>query len=150
MKAQFGENPNITKIQYRKFYEDKDKNWKDWEKFLFDDKKDPTKVAIKSDKNWDIDKYKTMEFKIYITVPYGSGGEWAVLMGKSELDPFWDSVDSPLVESGYGLGSFLTAITNPVVNIVLGLGIVGGILAVLYGLSGAIKRAVGGASRGIK
>lgn len=150
MKAQFGQNPDITLIQYRKFYEDKDKKWKDWEKFLFDDKKDPTKVAIKSDKMWDIDKYKTMEFKIYITVPYGSSGEWAVLMGKSELDPYWSSVDSPLVDAGYGLGNFLSSITNPLVNIVLGLGIVGGILAVLYGLSSAIRRAVGGATQSLK
>jgi hypothetical protein len=54
-----------------------------------------------------------------------------------------------LTEAGSGLGSFLTAIQNPVVNIVLALGIIGGILAIFYGIASVIRRAVGGATQSI-
>jgi hypothetical protein len=54
-----------------------------------------------------------------------------------------------LTEAGDGLGSFLTAIQNPVVNIVLALGIIGGILAIFYGIASVIRRAVGGATQSI-
>jgi hypothetical protein len=52
-----------------------------------------------------------------------------------------------LTDSGTGLGGFLNSVTDPIVNIVLGLGMVGGILAVLYGLSSAIKRAISGSAQ---
>ena len=55
-------------------------------------------------------------------------------------------INETLQEAGAGLGGFLTAIQDPVVNIVLALGIIGGILAIFYGIASVIKRAVGGAS----
>jgi len=55
-------------------------------------------------------------------------------------------INETLAEAGSGLGSFLSAIQNPVVDIVLALGIVGGILAIFYGVASVIKRAVGGAT----
>lgn len=58
-------------------------------------------------------------------------------------------INETLTEAGVGLGSFLTAIQNPVVNIVLALGIIGGILAIFYGIASVIRRAVGGATQSI-
>jgi hypothetical protein len=58
-------------------------------------------------------------------------------------------INETLTEAGTGLGSFLTAIQNPVVNIVLALGIIGGILAIFYGIASVIRRAVGGATQSI-
>ncbi len=55
-------------------------------------------------------------------------------------------INETLTEAGTGLGSFLGAIQEPVVNIVLALGIVGGILAIFYGVASVIRRAVGGAT----
>jgi hypothetical protein len=40
----------------------------------------------------------------------------------------------------------LSNIQSPVVDIVLALGIVGGILAIFYGVASVIRRAVGGAT----
>ena len=59
-------------------------------------------------------------------------------------------INETLLEAGQGLGGFLTAIQNPVINIVLALGIIGGILAIFYGIASVIKRAVGGAAGGIR
>ena len=58
-------------------------------------------------------------------------------------------INETLTEAGTGLGSFLGAIQAPVVDIVLALGIVGGILAIFYGVASVIRRAVGGATAGI-
>ena len=55
-------------------------------------------------------------------------------------------INATLTEAGAGLGSFLSSIQSPVVDIVLALGIVGGILAIFYGVASVIKRAVGGAT----
>lgn len=58
-------------------------------------------------------------------------------------------INETLTEAGSGLGSFLSAIQSPVVDIVLALGIVGGILAIFYGVASVIRRAVGGATQSI-
>ena len=58
-------------------------------------------------------------------------------------------INETLAEAGSGLGSFLSAIQSPVVDIVLALGIVGGILAIFYGVASVIRRAVGGATQSI-
>lgn len=55
-------------------------------------------------------------------------------------------INETLTEAGVGLGSFLNAIVDPVVLLVLSLGIVGGILAIFYGIASVIRRAVGGAT----
>jgi len=55
-------------------------------------------------------------------------------------------INETLTEAGQGLGSFLSSIQNPVVNIVLALGIIGGILAIFYGIASVIKRSIGGVS----
>lgn len=59
--------------------------------------------------------------------------------------------DSPLyrnlAESGEGLGNFITAITSPVVSIILGLGIVGGIVAILLGVAFALSNAFKGVGK---
>jgi len=61
----------------------------------------------------------------------------------------YELMESPiyqvLSDSGSGLGGFFTAITNPLSNIILGLGVVGGILAMFMGVAMAVRRAVGGA-----
>jgi len=74
--------------------------------------------------------------------------------GKGNLPGTWVGVDymginETLSDAGTGLGTFLSAIQNPVVNIVLALGIVGGILAIFYGVASVIRRAVGGATQRI-
>lgn len=51
-----------------------------------------------------------------------------------------------LTQTGSGLGGFITAITDPVVSIVLALGIIGGILAIFYAIAMAIRNAVSGAT----
>lgn len=55
-------------------------------------------------------------------------------------------INETLLEAGTGLGGFLTAIQDPVINIVLALGIIGGILAIFYGIASVIRRAVSGAA----
>jgi hypothetical protein len=55
-------------------------------------------------------------------------------------------INATLTEAGSGLGSFLTAIQAPVVDIVLALGIIGGVLSVFYAVASVIRRAVGGAT----
>jgi hypothetical protein len=44
-----------------------------------------------------------------------------------------------IIEAGSGLGSFLGAITDPLVNFVLALGIIGGILTIMMGFAYAIN-----------
>ena len=56
------------------------------------------------------------------------------------------AINETLLEAGQGLGGFLTAIQDPVINIVLALGIIGGILAIFYGIASVIRRAVSGAT----
>lgn len=58
-------------------------------------------------------------------------------------------INETLAEAGQGLGAFLSAIQSPVVDIVLALGIIGGILAIFYGIASVIRRAVGGAATSI-
>lgn len=58
-------------------------------------------------------------------------------------------ISRTLNDAGSGLGGFLTAIQDPVINIVLALGIIGGILAIFYGIASVIKRSVSGASQKI-
>lgn len=58
-------------------------------------------------------------------------------------------INETLSEAGAGLGSFLTSIQSPVVTIVLSLGVVGGVLAIFYGIAAVIRRAVGGATSSI-
>lgn len=48
-------------------------------------------------------------------------------------------IEATLSEAGSGLGSFFSSITFPVVDIIVGLGVIGGILMVLFGLVSAIK-----------
>jgi hypothetical protein len=64
---------------------------------------------------------------------------------KGEIDMAL-GINETLTEAGSGLGSFLTSIQAPVVNIVLALGIIGGILSIFYGVASVIRRAVGGAT----
>jgi hypothetical protein len=49
-----------------------------------------------------------------------------------------------LSDVGTGLGMFLDALANPLIGIVLGLGLVGGILAIIYGFGSAIRKTFGG------
>jgi hypothetical protein len=58
-------------------------------------------------------------------------------------------INETLQDAGSGLGGFLTAIQDPVINIVLALGVIGGILAIFYGVASVIKRAVGGATQSV-
>lgn len=55
-------------------------------------------------------------------------------------------ISGVLNDAGTGLGGFLTAITDPTVAIVLALGIIGGILAIFYGIASVIRRAISGAA----
>lgn len=55
-------------------------------------------------------------------------------------------INETLTDAGAGLGNFLSSIQNPVVNIVLALGVIGGVLAIFYGIASVIKRSVGGAT----
>jgi len=57
------------------------------------------------------------------------------------------TISSLLSGSGAGLGSFLTAVNAPLVNIALGLGVIGGILTVIFGIVAAISSAFGGIGR---
>jgi len=58
-------------------------------------------------------------------------------------------IQATLEDAGTGLGNFLTSIQSPVVTIVLSLGVVGGVLAIFYGIAAVIRRAVGGATSSI-
>lgn len=58
-------------------------------------------------------------------------------------------IQTTLEDAGNGLGNFLTSIQSPVVTIVLSLGVVGGVLAIFYGIAAVIRRAVGGATSSI-
>lgn len=40
------------------------------------------------------------------------------------------------------MGAFLTAVQNPLVAIVLTLGVIGGVLAIFYAIATVIKRAI--------
>lgn len=51
-----------------------------------------------------------------------------------------------LQQAGSGIGGFLVGITDPTVNIVFALGVLGGLLALFYAIASVIKRAVGGAT----
>jgi len=50
-------------------------------------------------------------------------------------------IEKPLVESGEGLGGFLDAINNPLINLILGLGIAFGVLAIVYALADKFGKA---------
>ena len=68
-----------------------------------------------------------------------------VIVGVTALSVYelsGSGIGEVLGESGEGLGYFLNAITNPVVNIILGLGLVAGILMVFFGIGSAVRKAV--------
>ena len=48
-------------------------------------------------------------------------------------------IETTLTDAGTGLGSFLTSITDPVVTLMIGLGVAGAIVGVIYAIAGAIK-----------
>lgn len=87
-----------------------------------------------------------------ICLSYHLGIDGSVELVVTQLSEY-DLMESPiyqvLSDSGSGLGGFFTAITNPLSNIILGLGVVGGILAMFMGVAMAIRRAVGGAASNI-
>ena len=49
-----------------------------------------------------------------------------------------------LADVGSGLGVFLSSIQNPLVAIVLALGVIGGVLAIFYAIATVITRAIKG------
>jgi len=57
---------------------------------------------------------------------------------------FCMGINETLTDAGAGLGNFLTSIQNPVVNIVLALGVVGGVIAIFISIAAVIKRSIGG------
>jgi hypothetical protein len=73
-------------------------------------------------------------------------GNWAEV-GRNQVSIM--GIEVTLADAGTGLGNFLTYIQSPVVSIVLGLGVVGGVLAIFYGIAAVIKRSVGGATSSI-
>lgn len=48
-------------------------------------------------------------------------------------------INTTLSEAGAGLGTFLTSITDPVVTLMIGLGVAGAIVGVIYAIASAIK-----------
>jgi len=83
----------------------------------------------------------------YGSKPYYESAYVALLMSSSGsyiMDLMGRSLELPLVEAGHGLGGFLTAITDPTVDLVLALGFIGGILMVVFGLAFAVKTALRG------
>jgi len=54
------------------------------------------------------------------------------------------TLNETLADVGSGLGSFLTAIKDPLVAIVLVLGVIGGVLAIFYAIATVITRAIRG------
>jgi len=87
-----------------------------------------------------------------ICTSYHLGIDGSVTLAVEHMSEY-SLLESPiyqnLAESGSGLGGFLTAITNPLVNIILGLGIVGGILLIFFAIGGVIRGAVSGSAKGI-
>jgi len=76
-------------------------------------------------------------------------------VGSSVMDftislPRPSAVVTTLGEAGSGLGMFLDSITSPVTNVVLGLGLVGGILVVVFAIGSAIRRAFNGSTQTIE
>lgn len=69
--------------------------------------------------------------------------------GFSDYELVGGAIYGNLEAAGSGLGGFLNALTSPLVSIVLSLGLIGGLLAVFYGIASAFRRAVGGAVSGI-
>jgi len=69
--------------------------------------------------------------------------------GFSDYELAGGAIYGNLEAAGSGLGGFLTALTSPLVSIVLSLGLIGGLLAVFYGIASAFRRALGGAVSGI-
>lgn len=51
-------------------------------------------------------------------------------------------ISTTLTDVGTGLGNFLSAIQDPVVNFVLILGIIGGILSIFMAIAYVIKKAL--------
>lgn len=49
------------------------------------------------------------------------------------------AINTTLIEAGNGLGSFLTSITDPVVTLMIGLGVAGAIVGVIYAIASAVK-----------
>ena len=52
------------------------------------------------------------------------------------------NISETLTGIGNGLGAFLSAVTMPLGNIVLILGIVGGVIAIFAGIAFAIKKSI--------
>jgi hypothetical protein len=75
---------------------------------------------------------------------FGNGVVYFTIIDRPE-----SGVRGLLSGAGSGLGNFLTYITGPTVNIVLGLGFVGGLLAIIYGLAMVIGRSMRGSSSSI-
>lgn len=87
---------------------------------------------------------------------YGTTYEWSVLsLNDATVSPFWNfttyatmpetGLDGLLSGAGTGLGGFLTGITDPVVDIILALGLISGVLVVIYGVMVAMTQLFKGA-----
>lgn len=57
------------------------------------------------------------------------------------------TLNDTLQDVGQGMGGFLSAVQDPLVSIVLTLGVVGGVLAIFYAIATVIQRAIGGSGR---
>jgi hypothetical protein len=57
------------------------------------------------------------------------------------------TLEDTLTDVGSGMGAFLTAVQDPLVAIVLTLGVVGGVLAIFYAIATVIQRAISGAKK---
>lgn len=91
---------------------------------------------------WTIDEGIT-----YPCLQYEYGGLTCTASIPAMIPSAPTGIEATLNEAGSGLGSFLSLITSPLVSIILGLGLVGGILAIMFGLASAIKGAISGAVR---
>lgn len=82
----------------------------------------------------------TYNFTVYANDTLGNMGSESVV-----FEVYYTGVQQILVDTGSGLGGFLVGITDPTVNLVLALGIIGGIITVLLGVVAAIKGVFSGA-----
>ena len=57
------------------------------------------------------------------------------------------TLNDTLSDVGSGMGSFLTSVQDPLVAIVLTLGVVGGALAIFYAIATVIQRAISSSSK---
>jgi len=70
--------------------------------------------------------------------PYQTG------RSKNTKGKIMGTLNETLSDVGTGMGAFLNAIKDPLVAIVLVLGVVGGVLAIFYAIATVIQRAIRG------